>query len=191
MGWWRRVAGAESVVLDEHEHYEKMTERNRYRISGANNSILLSIPLESGRDQRLPMRHIQIANSERWQVQHWRTLVSVYNRSPYFEHYEPGLERLFTTEYTHLVAFNKAAMEWAMLQLKPGFELKTAGSYVQHYPADHLDLRKQKTYATDTPIYHQIFMDRLGFLPNLSILDLLFSEGPAAAAWIRKHALRG
>lgn len=59
-----------------------------------------------------------------------------------------------------------------------------------HYPSDHLDLRKQKTYAANTPIYHQIFMDRLGFLPNLSILDLLFSEGPGAGAWLSKHAIQ-
>lgn len=177
-------------MLDGHEHYQKMTERNRYRISGANNSILLSVSLENGREQRLPMNQVKIANTDRWQVQHWRTLLSVYNRSPYFEHYEPELEQLYRTEFTHLVTFNKVAMDWTMRQLRLATKMTEAERFLKEYPAHYQDLRQHKTYSTQTPQYHQIFMDRLGFVPNLSILDLLFSEGPGAGAWLSKHAIR-
>lgn len=179
ISWWVITAAADEVILDGYEHFQKMSYRNRYRISGANNSILLTVPLTSGRDQHLPMRDVLIYNQERWQVQHWRTLVSVYKRTPYFDHFEHSLEQLFETEFTHLMQFNLAALQWAKQQLKLPFAIKEAESYTKNYPAEITDLRNKKL-PVNMPHYQQIFEDRIGFQPDLSILDLLFSEGPGA-----------
>ena len=169
---------AGTLILDSGEHFRKMSYRNRYRISGANNSILLSIPLVNGRNQHSQMKEVLIHNEERWQVQHWRTLVSVYKRSPYFDHYEESLRPLFETSYAYLIDFNRDSIEWVGKQLKLRFEIREADGFVIDYPAGDVDLRNVKQPVSLLPEYHQVFEDRIGFLADLSILDMLFSEGP-------------
>lgn len=183
--WWAQVMEADTIILDAGEHFQKMTGRNRYDIAGANNGIKLSVPLVNGRNQHIPMSEVQIFNGERWQTQHWRTLVSVYNRSPYFEHYAHSLQKLYETEFTALTAFNRASIEWAMKQLKMKPELQETTTYLKEYPEAAKDLRSFKRNESTSFKYHQIFEDRIGFLPDLSILDLLFSEGPMAAKMLK------
>ncbi len=176
----------DKIILDRAEHYEKMSGRNRYSISGSNNEILLSVPLVNGRNQHVAMKDVSIHNESRWQIQHWRTLVSVYKRSPYFEHYEPLLQPLFETSFTHLTDFNKATIEWVMKQLRLDFALVETDTYVKKYPADITDMRdKGKAQTGPLPVYYQVFEDRLGFLPDLSILDLLFSEGLRSLEYLK------
>jgi hypothetical protein len=180
ISWWMQALKADKLIFDTAEHYQKMSYRNRYRISGSNNSILLSIPLEKGREQRTSMSNVRIYNADNWQTQHWRTLVSVYKRTPYFEHYEPSLEKLFTQQFTHLAAFNAAAFNWVKQQLRLSITTEETSEYIAQYPANVLDLRTEHLAPDNPPVYYQVFEDRIGFQPDLSILDLLFSEGPAA-----------
>lgn len=182
IGWWVVAMRADTVVLDGEEAYRKMTWRNRYRIGGANNAILLSAPLVAGRKQHSTMAEVLLSYQQAWQVQHWRTLVSVYRRSPFFDHYEPSLQPLFETRYEHLIDFNLASTQWVLKQLKAPFALHCAA------PEPGLlydaDLRMGVPELPDFPKYYQVFEDRIGFQPGLSILDLLFSEGPAARRWL-------
>lgn len=180
IGWWMQVIKEGGVVFDGAEHFEKMSYRNRYRISGSNNSILLTVPLINGREQRLPMAEVKIFNDGMWQVQHWRTLVSVYKRTPYFEHYEDLLRPLYEHQYTHLATFDRASIDWVAKQLKIEIDVKETNEYVKDHGYGVVDLRNEKTPDVPLPEYHQVFQDRIGFQPNLSILDLLFSEGPGA-----------
>ncbi len=185
ISWWKQVASADTLVFDAAEHFQKMGYRNRYRVAGANNSILLSIPLVNGRDQRLPMHDVLIHNEEHWQVQHWRTLVSVYKRSPYFEHFEDSLRPLYETQFLHLVDFNKAAFEWVKKQLKLDIEVQETSAFIKEYPPEIADLRNVKIDSANIPKYYQVFEDRVGFIPHLSILDLLFCEGPQATRMLK------
>ena len=171
---------AETVIFDVGEHFQKMTYRNKYHISGANNSIKLSVPLINGRNQRVPMAKVCIFNDTRWQVQHWRTIVSVYKRTPYFEFYEDSLQPLFETQFVHLTDYNKAALHWVKSQLKMQFDEKETTVFIKEYPEGIIDLRSSGPVLRGFPKYYQVFEDRIGFLPDLSILDLLFSEGPRA-----------
>jgi hypothetical protein len=180
IGWWAKILNADIIVLDAGEHFEKMTYRNRYRISGANNSILLSVPLARGRNQHVQMKDVRIHNEEDWQTRHWRTLVSVYNRAPYFDHYENSLKPLFETQFDYLTEFNMAALQWVKQQLKLKFEIEQTDVYLKEYPAEITDLRKIKYPLEPFPKYYQVFEDRIGFQPDLSILDILFCEGPGA-----------
>lgn len=179
ISWWVAVAEAATVIFDKAEHFEKMSYRNKYYITGSNGMITLSIPLQKGRDQRTPMREVAISNAERWQVQHWRTLVSVYKRSPFFDHYEPALQQLFERKFELLADFNLAGIEWVKAQLKLDFTIEFADTFVKQ-PANTIDLRHMKRNKESTgtlPTYYQLFEERNGFIPNLSILDLLFAEG--------------
>jgi len=189
--WWMQVVNAGTVIFDPGEHFEKMTGRNRYKISGANNSILLSVPLVNGRNQHVPMHNVHISNDVSWQLQHWRTLVSVYRRAPYFEHYEETLKPIFENTYTNLIDFNKTSTDWVTQQLKLHFKEEEARAYIKQYPEEVTDLRiikpgNKKESLTEFPRYYQVFEDRVGFLPNLSILDLLFSEGPHAIEKLKR-----
>ena len=177
---------ADTVILDAGEHFQKMSDRNRYEISGANNGIKLSVPLVNGRNQRVAMKEVRIFNDTRWQVQHWRTLVSVYKRTPFFDHYADSLQPLFETQFSFLTDYNSAALHWVKQQLKIRFEEKETDTYLKEYPQEIIDLRPDKPIAQHQfPKYYQVFEDRIGFLPNLSILDLLFSEGPNAVSILK------
>lgn len=184
ISWWMQVVRANELILDSAEHYNKMSYRNRYRIGGSNNSILLTIPLENGREQRTAMKDVRVYDKERWQVHHWRTLVSVYKRSPFFEFYEPMLQPLFQQEFSHLVDFNEKALTWTMKQLKFSIPVRRAEEYLKEYSEDVIDFRRGIPEPQSFSTYYQVFEDRIGFQPNLSILDLLFSEGPAARRFL-------
>ena len=195
ISWWAAILGAETLYLDAHEHFEKMSYRNRYYISGSNGRIQLSVPLVHGRDQRAPMRDVQISNEQIWQVQHWRTLVSVYRRSPYFDYYEDSLRDIFESGFNHLTHFNLTTIDWVKQQLKLPLEIDTTEAYIKDYGEAVKDLRglkpaAEKKLIQEQPNYYQVFADRTGFLPNLSILDLLFSEGPYTAQWLKENMMK-
>ncbi len=192
ISWWAHVIDADKIIFDSAEHFEKMSYRNKYRISGANNPIQLSIPLVNGREQRAAMNKVQIFNDGKWQVQHWRTLVSVYKQTPYWEFYEQSLQEMFNKEYASLTEFNNDTFKWVAQQLKIKVSSEFTDIYNAVYPEGVNDIRKFKPAIKEEvlstfPRYYQVFEDRVGFLPDLSILDLLFAEGPRAVSFIRTH----
>lgn len=136
------------------------------------------------------MQAVQIQNDSRWQVQHWRTIISVYNRSPYFFHYHDSLAVLYQTEYTSLLQFNTAAFDWVSQQLKFNIPHSQSELYLPQYPNDCIDLRSDDYKSLHTPPYYQVFADRIGFVSGLSVLDLMFSEGPHTATWLRANAVK-
>ena len=178
------------IIFDSYEHFEKMTSRNRYKISGANNCVLLTVPLIKGRNQRIPMQEVLIYNEVNWQLQHWRTLVSVYRSAPYFDHYEGSLKALFETPFTSLLDFSRAGINWVKQQLHIDFQEQASATYIQQYGTNIKDLRKRtgkngSTEAVKLPSYHQVFEERNGFIQDLSVLDMLFSEGPYTTEKLR------
>ena len=138
------------------------------------------------------MAYVQIFNDDKWQVQHWRTLVSVYKQTPYWEYYEQDLQNFYNTPFNNLTDFNKASFLWICKQLKMNISIEETNSYLAQYPDTIIDLRslkpsKEQKLLARFPTYYQVFADRVGFLPNLSILDLLFSEGPHTANWLKTN----
>ena len=180
------------IVIEQCETYQKMSFRNRCQIAGAEGIIDLSIPLVKGRDQKTFIRDVKIADELPWQAQHWKTIVSCYNRSPWFEFYRDELESLYRKPVVFLVDWDLHCLEWSfrMLGLAPSIGL-TEG-YLPHYPGEGwIDMRgallpkTRKVWGAATPRYRQVFEERTGFLPGLSILDLLFCEGKNAIRYIQ------
>ena len=171
-----------NIIFEQFEVYQKRSFRNRCIIAGANGPISLSIPLHEGREQKRFIRDIRIANQYGWQDQHWKTIVSSYNRSPWFEYYKSSLEKFYVKRFEFLFDWNLALFEWTIQKL----EMDKVAELTDHFEKEYddlkwLDLRNKllpKNYQNfKVPNYSQVFMERSGFLPNLSILDLLFCEG--------------
>lgn len=171
-----------NIVFEQFEVYQKRSFRNRCFIAGANGPVSLSIPLHEGREQKRFIRDIRIANQYEWQDQHWKTIVSSYNRSPWFEYYKSSLEKFYVRRYEFLFDLNFELFEWTIQKLGMDKVAELTDRYVKQYDdLEWLDLRNiilPNNYQTfKAPYYSQVFMEYSGFLPNLSILDFLFCEG--------------
>lgn len=189
INYLKMLLGYQYVNLELYENYQKNSFRNRCVVAGSNGLINLSIPLVNGRDQRVAYRHLKVDNSQAWQVQHWRTITSCYQKAPFFEYYAPGVEALLNGGYEQLFDLNLAILTWLKKVLKLPVVLQTTADYLNHYPEETItDARnrwqpknfQQASAESGLAPYFQLFEDRIGFQPNLSILDLLFCAGPHA-----------
>jgi hypothetical protein len=172
-----------NIEIEQYETYQKMSFRNRCMVAGSNGVVGLSVPLEKGRGQRELMKDVRISYTDNWQVQHWRTIESCYSRAPFFEFYREGVWQLLQQKDTYLLDLNLTTLTWLKKVLKMPGDISLTGSYRKTYPEDVTDRRntlfpKNYQQADTGPRYTQVFEDRIGFQPNLCILDLLFCCGP-------------
>jgi hypothetical protein len=176
-----------NVNIDIYDSWRKMSFRNRCVVVGGNGPINLSIPVVEGREQKKPLKEVMIDNRKSWQLQHWRTITSCYNRSPWFSFFEPELEALYRQPVDLLSDWNRTCFEWVTKKLGVAFHADysqyVAGANGEEEVVDwrnKLTPRSIQNEFTDPVRYHQVFEERIGFIPNLSILDLLFCEGKNA-----------
>lgn len=176
----------EECVIDIHEHYVKQSYRNRCEIMTANGVSSLTVNVcEGGSAKKHAMRDIRIDNSKRWQHQHWGAMIAAYGKSPYFEHYCGYFEKFYTQRYEYLSELSIGLLETVTKILKLPIILRYSESYVICGENDN-DLRgnfkpSKSRHTVDGFIpYEQVFSDREEFKANLSIIDLLFCEGPSA-----------
>lgn len=175
-GWWAAALQSEGrLKLFTGVPKSGIWVYNRYSIVTANGVQQLSIPLKGGRKQRLPLRELRIDYTHDWQRQHWGALYSAYGRAPFFEHFGPALEGIIQTGYERLEELNRAAFDWICKELRLSLLILEEETGRPDESAD----------ATKLPAYHQVFQDRWGFQPGLSILDLMMNEGPFAASLLK------
>jgi hypothetical protein len=173
------------IYFDIYEMYRKMSFRNRCLIAGAQGIISLSVPLQEGRNQRLAMKEVLISESENWRDRHFKSITSAYSRSPFFEYYRDELSLIYQKPFEKLADWNLHCLAW----IKEKIAWKTKWQFTDHPIAfldeNFEDLRNRilpKNYTQVSPLkYRQVFEERTGFFPNLSVLDLLFNVGPSAA----------
>jgi hypothetical protein len=177
------------VYLDVYEIYHKMSFRNRCLIAGAEGIITLSVPLQEGRNQNRPMNSVMISNAENWQARHFKSIQSAYNRSPFFEHYQHELAMIFQKRFEGLAEWDLYCLNWVKEKLECPEETPLTEKAVPFGAEGITDLRNlvlPKNYMRWNPVkYRQVFEERTGFFPNLSILDLLFNEGKNAGELLR------
>jgi hypothetical protein len=174
-----------NCTIDLGEHFVKRSERNRCLILTANGTMPLTVPVQRANHPRTPMRDIRIDYSKRWQHQHWISLVSSYRGSPYFDHYEASFAPFYRERHSFLVDYNLALIEMLLGKLDVTTGLCLSESYLDAVP-DDLDLRpREKDTVCEVGPYVQVFSDRMPFVSGLSVVDLLFAEGPAAVDLLR------
>jgi hypothetical protein len=173
----------EECVIDLGENYIKRSERNRALILSANGVMPLTVHVENGNRPRQRMRDVKIDYSKRWQHQHWVSILSAYKSSPYFDHYAEELEPFYRREWRYLVDYNMEYLQSLLRLLGAKCEVCLSEQYVEAEQGD-LDLRPKhnegSTFVAEP--YFQVFSDRMPFEANLSVLDLLMCEGPAAVS---------
>lgn len=187
------VLHSEYICIEQFEHYQKQSYRNRTQILSANGRLNLSIPVKKQAAKELT-RHVEISYAEPWQNKHWRAITSAYKNSPYFEYFEDEIKIFYTQKYQHLIDFNLLQLKCVLniLKLEKIISLSTA---FEKKPLDYLDLREnihpKIDFKTDfislktlKQPYYQTFETKFAFEPNLSVLDLLFNEGLGAADYL-------
>jgi hypothetical protein len=192
VNWYKLLFHFSNIQFDQYEAYQKMSFRNRCMIVGSNGLINLSVPLEKGRSQKLLMKDVKISYSENWQEQHWRSIASCYGNSPFFEFYEESLRLLFEVRPIYLIDLNWQTFEWVKKRLKWMAQIGLTEQYEPELVKNCFDARnhfKPKDYDQVKEIvqYHQVFEDRIGFKPNLSVLDLMFCNGPSSKSLLTSN----
>ncbi len=172
------------------DYYQKQTFRNRAYICTDQGKHLMSIPIKhvGGKQGKQYYRDVKTDNSYPWQRLHWRTLETAYRSSPFFEYFEDDLAPLFRDRPTYLLDFNLKCIQTVSSILGLSVpEMRTEQYDVS--PEEAVDMRHlvnaKKPLPFDPPPYTQVFTEKHGFVPNLSILDLLFNEGTHAADYLR------
>jgi hypothetical protein len=175
--YYRFLAREENPVWVINERYSKQTLRNRCSIYGANGKIQLSIPVERTRGKEILLCDAVISYVEPWQQIHWRSIKSAYGRTPYFEYFEHKFEALYSEETPLLVDFLQKANQIVLDILK----VKAPDIYegpIEVGIQKELDAQSEIGFYNSEAPYYQIFEDRHGYIPNLSILDWIFQCGP-------------
>lgn len=173
------------IEFEEYEHYQKGSFRNRTIIPGANGLIPLSVPLQNGRDQRALFKDIKISYKDNWVLQHTRALDACYMRAPFYEFYRDGFFAILNQQEAYLMDLDRKLIQWVLKMLKANLTISFSSSYQKELGTDTIDgrnqhLPNQKVFLQDEVQYAQVFEDRIGFQPNMSILDLLFCNGPSS-----------
>ena len=173
--------------MEQYESWQKMSFRNRCMIAGANGVISLSIPVVGGRNVKEVVKDIRIDNMKNWQSVHWRSVFSAYKRSPWFEFYRDELEFFYNKKFEFLWDWNLELLNWILKKLEIDIPIRFSEDYKKEISgAEIKDIRNKilprnlEAYQAECPPYNQVFMSRHGFIPNLSIIDLLFCEGKNA-----------
>jgi hypothetical protein len=173
--------------LEVQEHFPKQTYRNRASIYSPNGTLDLMVPVIKGSKVHTKVKDVKISDEFKWQRLHWKSFESCYRNSAYFEYYEAEFYKFYTTKYDFLYDLNMELFQWVLKQLKLNLDLKFTNEYFKSYE-EGLDFRskfkvKDKQLNSDAKPYFQVFDDREGFKPNLSIVDLLFNQGPQAKSY--------
>lgn len=186
------ISQAEKVVFEIEDNYLKQTYRNRAYIAHSNGKLLLNIPIKhSHKGIKRKTKNVLIENDFPWQEQHWKSLRSAYRTSPFFEFYEDELQSLFAEPAESLMAFNFKIFE-VLCELL-GMEVEISKTTEYKTSVEITDLRflidaKRKTNFKVEP-YTQVHQANHPFLPNLSVLDLLFNEGTNALLYLENQHL--
>jgi hypothetical protein len=190
--WYQKLAHSDTVYLEQHDHFIKQTYRNRCVIATTQGPQALTVPVESPQGLRIDkteMKDVRISDHGSWRHLHWQALQSAYGESPFFEFYADDLHPFFEKHWDYLFDFNLAIMQkmCELLDIEPHIELTE--EYMQpDGMVDYRDAIRPKHPLPDASFtprpYYQVYQQKFGFLPNLSILDLLFNEGNEAVLYL-------
>ena len=200
--WYQKLHRYDRCLIEQHDNFVKQTYRNRCIIPTTNGIQALSIPVSCPQGSQLsktPMRDVRISDHGNWRHIHWNALCSTYGESPFFDYYQDDLRPFFERKWTFLFDFNMEIIlkMVELLDIRPKISLTTAflsdASMAENATGNSLiddfrDVIRPKHPGLDSDFmarpYYQVYQQKHGFQPNMSILDLLFNEGNEAILWL-------
>jgi len=188
--YFSELFNTKEVIIEQHENYSKQSYRNRCEISSPGGKQTLSIPIIKKSGNKQLITDVKIDYKNNWQALHFKSLQTAYFSSPFYEFYTDAFRSFFEKKYTFLFDLNIEIIETLLSELQIEKKLKFTENFQKDYPYKDLrtDIHPKKNYTTINPDYKpkpytQVFSDKFAFVPNLSILDLLFNEGPEALSF--------
>ena len=189
--WYQKLNQSDRCLIERHDHFIKQTYRNRCVIATTNGLQALTVPIERFEGAHCAMLNIRISDHGSWRHLHWNALQSAYGESPFFEFYADDIRPFFERRWDFLVDFNMEITQkmCELLDIQPHITLTDAYVSAEDVGVtDYRDAIRPKNPLPDNSFqprrYYQVYEQKHGFQPNLSILDLLFNEGPEAVLYL-------
>ncbi|MGE0089640.1 MAG: WbqC family protein [Bacteroidales bacterium] len=190
--YYSKLLKYDEAVIEIYENYPKQTYRNRCSIYGANGLLDLSIPVKKIQT-KTKTKDIKIEYVTNWQKLHWKSIESAYRSSPYFEYYADDFLPFYTTKTDFLIDYNLALQNLITMIIGIEVQIKNTDNYIvanELIFADYRELINPKKRFNDPDFkqseYTQVFSNRFSFIPNLSIIDLLFNVGPDSLIYLKR-----
>jgi hypothetical protein len=177
-----------NVLIEREEHFPKQTYRNRASIYSPDGVLTLTVPVVKGSKNHTVIKDVKISYDFKWQRAHWMGLQTCYRSAAYFEYYEDDFAPFYEKNFEYLFDYNQQLMELLIKLTKIKTSLIYTETYEEAYPT-LTDLRNTISPKIENESflqkpYFQVFEDRHGFIKNLSIVDLLFNQGPQTLSYL-------
>lgn len=180
---------ADEITFEVEDNFQKQTNRNRMYIYSPNGLQMLNIPVKHSKNERQKFKDVRIENAFGWQKNHFKSLEAAYRTSPFFEYFEDDFRPIFEKKHEFIMDLNFQIFEILNECLGVDLPFSKTNEYF-HEIQDQNDFRYLANGKKDTFLneeYTQVFEEKHGFLPNLSILDLLFNEGRHAVDYLKNQ----
>ena len=195
ISYYAKLMAYDQVFIEQYDHYVKQTYRNRCNIASPNGEIALTIPTVKPDNAKCPMKDIRISDHGNWRHLHWNAITSADNSSPFFEYYEDDFRPFYEKKFEFLTDFNEELRQLvcSLIDIQP--RVAMTHEYKTDFAANEHDFRevihpKKEFQVVDPEFiavpYYQVFKEKNGFLPNQSIIDLLFNMGPESLLVLEK-----
>ncbi len=194
ISWFQQAIIGGEFYIEAKENYVKQSYRNRSKILSANGILDLTLPTIHTNGKQL-ITDVKINENEPWRKQHWQAICSAYGKSAFFLYYRDSLEHLYLSDnQKYLFEWNNALIKLMGKHLKVELNLKFTEEF-ELLPINKIDLRNhfhakgnpRENELIFTKKYYQVFAEKFSFVPNLSVLDLLFNVGPISADYLVQH----
>lgn len=191
--YYCKLYAAKHVFLEANDNYVKQTYRNRCRIVASDGILNLSVPIVKPATLKCLSKDIRISDHGNWRHLHWNAISSAYNSTPFFEYYADDFAPFYEKKYFFLFDFNEELrrLVCSLLDIQP--EIRETKAYAEPEANDYREIIRPKHEGEDPhfrPVrYYQVFGEKHGFIPNMSIIDLLFNVGPESIFILRDSIL--
>lgn len=198
VSYFSKLYAYEKVCVERFDHYMKQSYRNRCVIASAAGPLSLTIPTEKSEDPKCLMKDVRISDHGNWRHVHWNAFVAAYKQSPFFDYYADEFHEFFEKRYSFLFDFNSELCNWLCEQLDVHPDVTLSDDFIVNtagmddfreliHPKKRLQMEDASFKAVP---YYQVFQEKQGFQPDLSVADLLFNMGPEGLLILRDSILR-
>lgn len=187
---YAKILQAKDYVFEVEDNFQKQTYRTRCYIAGANGKQLLNIPIKHSKDKTVKTKTKDILidyDTDNWQNNHLKSFQAAYRSSPYYEFYEHDIKAIFEKKHKFLLDLNMDTHDLIMTSLQESSRFSKTLEFTKSFAKenDHRELiNAKKNLELKLVPYTQMFDEKHGFIKNLSILDLLFMQGPSSSIYL-------